>query len=228
MVWCCQPVAAAICSTVAPSGRLSISIISACLVPARGVGFAVGSPPALPRARWSAARPWPWPCALAGLLLAGVAAPSASVAGAGASAALSASADVGAVSGAGVGLVAGRSSPSGSTPIAAMPSLVMTTRSGPPSPPRTRIRPRLRRLPITLLRAPPLSVEAVGQRQDREVGALRGGAEDHELGVAELGHGMISVGGEHHRPPTTPSPGGRSRAGRVREIGAATRRARPR
>src|SRR5919106_1940605 len=42
IVWCCQPVAAAICSTVAPSGRLSISIIWACLVPARGVGFLPG------------------------------------------------------------------------------------------------------------------------------------------------------------------------------------------
>jgi hypothetical protein len=39
MVWCCQPVAAAICSTVAPLGRLSRSIMSACLVPARGAGF---------------------------------------------------------------------------------------------------------------------------------------------------------------------------------------------
>jgi hypothetical protein len=47
MVWCCQPVAAAICSTVAPSGRFSISIIRACLVPARGVGFAPVSPAVL-------------------------------------------------------------------------------------------------------------------------------------------------------------------------------------
>src|ERR687892_2012677 len=44
MVWCCQPVAAAICSTVAPSRRLSISIMSACLVPARGVDFTLASP----------------------------------------------------------------------------------------------------------------------------------------------------------------------------------------
>src|ERR671918_896584 len=43
MVWCCQPVAAAICSTVAPSGRLSISIIWACLVPVRGVGLSAGA-----------------------------------------------------------------------------------------------------------------------------------------------------------------------------------------
>src|SRR5918996_5447986 len=67
MVWCCQPVAAAICSTVAPSGRLSISIMSACLVPARGVGFSPGA--ALPG----------FALALA-LRLARVAAPSASVA----------------------------------------------------------------------------------------------------------------------------------------------------
>jgi hypothetical protein len=39
----CQPVAAATCSTVAPSGRLSSSISLACLVPARGVGFSVGA-----------------------------------------------------------------------------------------------------------------------------------------------------------------------------------------
>src|ERR687892_2012557 len=43
MVWCCHPVAAAICSTVAPSGRLSISIIWACLVPVRGVGLSAGA-----------------------------------------------------------------------------------------------------------------------------------------------------------------------------------------
>src|ERR687892_1110436 len=39
IVWCCQPVAAAIWSTVAPSGRLSSSIICACFVPVRGVGL---------------------------------------------------------------------------------------------------------------------------------------------------------------------------------------------
>src|SRR5918996_6281806 len=56
IVWCCHPVAVAICSIVAPSGRLSISIILACLVPARGVGFAAGL------------RPGPAPvCFLAGL-----------------------------------------------------------------------------------------------------------------------------------------------------------------
>src|ERR687897_2886246 len=43
IVWCCQPVSAAICSTVAPSGRLSISISWACLVPARGVGLSAGA-----------------------------------------------------------------------------------------------------------------------------------------------------------------------------------------
>ena len=92
MVWCCHPVAAAICSTVAPSGRLSISIISACLVPARGVGFAAGSR----RCRGLAVVAFALP--LAGLVFAGFVAPLASLAGAGASAALSASADVGAVS----------------------------------------------------------------------------------------------------------------------------------
>src|ERR671919_1131056 len=43
MVWCCQPVASAICPTVAPSGHLSISIIWACLVPVRGVGFSAAA-----------------------------------------------------------------------------------------------------------------------------------------------------------------------------------------
>src|SRR5919106_4742104 len=72
MVWRCQPVAAAICSTVAPSGRLSMSIIKACLVPARGVGFSA-----------DAAVPDLAAFALV-LRLAGVAAPSAPVAGVGA------------------------------------------------------------------------------------------------------------------------------------------------
>jgi hypothetical protein len=39
IVWCCQPVAAAICATVASSGRPSSSISLACLVPVRGVGL---------------------------------------------------------------------------------------------------------------------------------------------------------------------------------------------
>src|ERR671918_1717137 len=43
MVWYCQPVALAICSTVAPSGRLSSSIMRACLVPARGMGLSVAT-----------------------------------------------------------------------------------------------------------------------------------------------------------------------------------------
>lgn len=40
----CQPVAAAICSTVAPSGRLSMSTRSACFVPARGTTFVATLP----------------------------------------------------------------------------------------------------------------------------------------------------------------------------------------
>src|ERR687897_3902449 len=96
IVWCCQPVAAAICSTVAPSGRLSISIIWACLVPVRGVGFALGSPAAfgslVARAVVLAFLP------LAGLPFARFVAPSASLVGAGDSAGLSASVDLGAVS----------------------------------------------------------------------------------------------------------------------------------
>jgi hypothetical protein len=125
MVWCCQPVAAAICSTVAPSGRFSISIMRACLVPARGVGLSAGAALALVLRVAGAVL-----AAFALPLAARFCAPSASLAGAGASS---------------------------STPIAAMPSLVITTRSGPPSQPSTRIRPWLRRLSITLLRAPPLS-----------------------------------------------------------------------
>ena len=34
-----------------------------------------------------------------------------------------------------------------------------------------------------------LDLEGLGQRQDGTVVALRGGAEDHGLGIAELGHG---------------------------------------
>src|SRR5919106_581364 len=71
IVWCCQPVAAAICSTVAPSGRLSISIIWACLVPVRGVGLSAGAA-LVTLALRLAALPF----------FAGVAAPSASVTGA--------------------------------------------------------------------------------------------------------------------------------------------------
>src|SRR5918994_3537936 len=73
MVCFCQPVAAAICSTVAPSGRLSMSIMSACLVPVRSVGFSAG-----------AALPGLAAFALAfALRLAGVAATSGLTAGAG-------------------------------------------------------------------------------------------------------------------------------------------------
>src|ERR671918_2886908 len=84
IVWCCHPVAAAICSTVAPSGRLSISIIWACLVPARGVGFALGSPAASGSLVAGAVVLALLP--LAGLALARFCAPLASLAGAGAAA----------------------------------------------------------------------------------------------------------------------------------------------
>ena len=63
-----------------------------------------------------------------------------------------------------------------------------------------------------------LDLERFGQRQDGTVVALGSGAEDHGLGVAELGHGMISVLGKHRCSPTSPSPGGRTRSGRGREI----------
>jgi hypothetical protein len=39
IVWCCQPVALAICSTVAPPRRLCSLFIMACFVPPRGLGF---------------------------------------------------------------------------------------------------------------------------------------------------------------------------------------------
>ena len=39
IVWCCQPVAAAICSTVAPSGRLSSSIMLGLLGAGAGRGL---------------------------------------------------------------------------------------------------------------------------------------------------------------------------------------------
>jgi hypothetical protein len=56
-------------------------------------------------------------------------------------------------------------------------------------------------------------LERLGQRQHGTVVALRGRAQDHGLGIAELGHGTISVGREHHRPPTALSPAGRTRSG---------------
>jgi hypothetical protein len=93
--------------------------------------------------------------------LAGAAALPVSVGGWASSAGAAVPADVGAASGS-VAL-ADVSSSSCSTPIAAMPSLVMTTRSGPPSTPVTRIRLRLRRLSITLLRASPLSLRLSGR-----------------------------------------------------------------
>jgi hypothetical protein len=70
-------------------------------------------------------------------------------------------------------------------------------------------------------------LEGLGQRQNREIRALGGGAEDDGLGVAELGHGMISIAGEHRRSPTSPSPGGWSRAGRGPGDRPAMWRARP-
>ena len=73
--------------------------MSACLVPARGVGFALGSPPgAVPGSLLAGAVSVAFlPLPLDRLLFAGVAAPSASLAGAGASVALAVWAAGGAV-----------------------------------------------------------------------------------------------------------------------------------
>src|ERR671919_1554967 len=118
MVWCSHPVAAAICSTVAPSGRLSISIIWACLVPARGVRVAAGA------ASVTLALP------LADLrFFAGLGVPSAPVARAGAS--TPAPADVAPVS---PGVAPFGASSSVSTPMAWRPARVI--RSGGGSSPR--------------------------------------------------------------------------------------------
>ena len=206
MVWCCQPVAAAICSTVAPSGRLSSSIICACLVPARGVGLSAGA------ALVALALP------LAALpFFAGVAAPSASVAGAGGVDRLDSGigrrrARVGrrgalwrVVLGLDAdGLEAGAGDPERRRVVAARGALVIDQALG-------------LEAAEDLVDGAALDLERLGQRQDRAVVALRGGAEDDGLGIAELGHGMISVVGEHHRPPTTPSPAGRSPVGARRE-----------
>ena len=72
-----------------------------------------------------------------------------------------------------------------------------------------------------------LEVEGFGQRQDREVGALRGGAEDHGLGIADLAYGW-SPSSESTIAllvPRAPAAGA-ARGGVVRS-GAAMRRARP-
>ena len=50
---------------------------------------------------------------------------------------------------------------------------------------------------------------------------LRRRTEDDGPGVAELGHGMISVAGGHSRPPMTLSPAARARSGRGGTIGGA-------
>jgi hypothetical protein len=150
---------------------------------------------------------------LAGLpFFAGVAAPAALVAGAGASAALSASVGV---------------APSGasslSTPMASMPARVIAA-------PAAAVLDQALRLEAAehLVDGAAPDLERLGQRQHGTVVALRGGAQDHDLAITQRGHGMISVCREHDRPPTAPSPGGRTRSGQAREIRPATRRARPR
>jgi hypothetical protein len=116
-------VAAAICSTVAPSGRLSSSIIWACLVPARAVGLSADA------ALVTLALPLP----LADLpFFAGEAAASAAVAGAAASIAWApASADVAPVW---AGVAPSDASSSVSAPMAWRPARVI--RSGGGSSPR--------------------------------------------------------------------------------------------
>ena len=208
MVWCCQPVAAAICSTVAPSGRLSSSIIWACLVPARGVGLSAGA-------------------ALAGL----------AALAAFAFACLGRCGRRGGLCGLGRRLrLLAR-------------SVAVLRRRGALW--RVRGRDRRAALVVQLdpeVGRAHAAVEQAGRGGEDIVGgepeplgaaadraqrlALVGGAarriverrqDGGELLLAEVGggHGLISIGGEHDRSPTSPSPGGWSRAGRGREIGAA-------
>ena len=218
MVCCCQPVASAICSTVAPSGRLSSSIIWACLVPARGVGLSAGAALA-----GLAASPWPpspWPCAWPAW-------PPARP-------------------------VRARRAPAAPglrrRPSCAVRGALWRVRG------RDRRAALVVQLDPEVGRAQAAveqarrggedvvggEAEPLGAAADRAQGlAPVGGAarrvverrqDGRELLLAEVGggHGMISIAGEHDRPPTSPSPGGWSRAGRGREIGPATRRARPR
>ena len=209
MVWCCQPVAAAICSTVAPSGRLSSSIMQGLLGAGARRGLlgrrSLGS--AWPPSPWPFA--WPaWPrCRPRSP------GPAASVAWA------PASADVAPVS---AGVAPSGASSSVSTPMAG--------EAGAGDPERRRVVAARGALVIDqalgleaaedLVDGAALDLERLGQRQDRTVVALGGGAEDDGLGVAELGHGMISI---CRRALIAllraPSPGGRSRSGRGREIG---------
>ena len=106
-----------------------------------------------------------------------------------------------------------------------MPSLVMTTRCGPAvgldDPDQALVAEAVHHLG----EGAALDLERLGQRQHREVGALRGGAEDHELGVAEPGHGMISVSESTSALLRPRAPAAEPR-GAGAEIGAATRRAR--
>jgi len=132
--------------------------MSACLVPVRGAGFSAGA--ALPGLAAFAL--------VLAFRLAGVAAPSALVVGAGASTASApASAGVGPVSAAAgpvESLVSSAVSlSSGSTPMAAMPLLVMTTRWGRPAVSMIRTNPRLRRPASTFCSAPPLALTPSGK-----------------------------------------------------------------
>ncbi len=63
----------------------------------------------------------------------------------------------------------------------AMPSLVMTTRCGPPSAPMTRIMPRLRRASITWASAPPLSLRLSGRGKTERSARLFDAPEEKSL-----------------------------------------------
>ena len=67
------------------------------------------------------------------------------------------------------------------------------------------IRPWDLRLRSTLSTAPPLISRVSGSGRTAPSSCCRR-TEDDGLGVAELGHGMISVAGGYPRPPTTLSP----------------------
>ena len=70
------------------------------------------------------------------------------------------------------------------------------------------------------------ALRPIARRASPRLAGLRGASSSADRMVASCfllrsvaGHGMISIAGEHHRPPTSPSPGGWRRAGRGREIG---------
>jgi hypothetical protein len=87
-----------------------------------------------------------------------------------------------------------------------MPSLVMTTRCGPPSVSITRIRPRLRRASITLVRAPPLSLRLSGRGRTARSARCAAAPRITSWGSLSLVMGKVSIASEGTAPSYEPEP----------------------